>query len=139
VNYSGLPSGLSDLNGSLVFTRNQLHIEQLTAHTGGGTLDLKGDASNYNQKLNFNLTAISKDVRLRYPPGVSSTATAELHWVGTKSASLVSGDVLVTKLAVTPGFDFGSYLERSRQSAAVTAANSPLYNIKLDVSVRTAP
>ncbi len=138
-NYAGLPSGLSEMNGNLLFTRDRIHIEQLTARTGGGTLDLKGDASNYNQQLNFNLTAIGKDVRLRYPPGVSSTATAELHWVGTKSASLVSGDVLVTKLAVTPGFDFGSYLEHSRQSAAVTSANSPLYNIKLDVSVRTAP
>ena len=139
VNYANLPIGLSDLNGSLAFTRNQLHIEQLTARTGGGTLDLKGDAGNYNQQLNFNLTAIGKDVRLRYPPGVSSTATAELHWVGTKSASLVSGDILVTKLAVTPGFDFGSYLERSRQSAGVTPATSPLNNVKLDVSVRTAP
>ena len=138
-NYAGLPSGLSDMTGSLTFTRDRLHIDQFTAHTGGGTVDLKGDASNYNRQLNFNLTAIGKDVRLRYPPGVSSTATAELHWVGTKSASLVSGDVLVTKLSVTPGFDFGSYLERSRQAASVTAANSPLYNIKLDVAVRTAP
>ncbi len=138
-NYAGLPIGLSDLNGSLTFTRNQLHIEQLTARTGGGTLDLKGDASNYNQQLNFNLTANGRDVRLRYPPGVSSTATTELHWVGTKSASLVSGDVLVTKLAVTPGFDFGSYLERSRQTAGITPATSPLNNVKLDVSVRTAP
>ena len=139
VNYANLPIGLSELNGTLLFTRNQLHIEQLTARTGGGTLDLKGDASNYNQQLNFNLTAIGKDVRLRYPPGVSSTATTELHWVGTRSASLVSGDILVTKLAVTPGFDFGSYLERSRQSAGVTPATSPLNNVKLDVSVRTAP
>jgi translocation and assembly module TamB len=138
-NYAGLPSGLSDMKGSLTFTRDRIHIDQFTAHTGGGTLDLKGDASNYSGQPSFNLTAVGKEVRLRYPPGVSSTATAELHWVGTKSASLISGDVLVTKLSVTPGFDFGSYLERSRQSAAVTLANSPLYNIKLDVSVRTAP
>ena len=138
-NYAGLPSGLSDMKGLLTFTRDRIHIDQFTAHTGGGTLDLKGDASNYSGQPSFNLTAVGKEVRLRYPPGVSSTATAELHWVGTKSASLISGDVLVTKLSVTPGFDFGSYLERSRQSAAVTLANSPLYNIKLDVSVRTAP
>jgi len=137
--YAGLPSGLSDMKGMFTFTRDRIHIDQFTAHTGGGSLDLKGDASNYNGQLSFNLTAVGKEVRLRYPPGVSSTATAELHWVGTKSASLVSGDVLVTKLSVTPGFDFGSYLERSRQTASVTAANSPLYNIKLDVSVRTAP
>jgi translocation and assembly module TamB len=138
-NYAGLPSGLSEMNGSLTFTRDRVHIDQLTARTGGGTLDLKGDATNYNGQLNFNLTAAGKEVRLRYPPGVSSTATAELHWVGNLSASTVSGDILVTKLAVTPGFDFGSYLERSRQSASITPANSPLYNVKLDVAVRTAP
>jgi translocation and assembly module TamB len=138
-NYAGLPSGLSEMNGSLVFTRDSVHVEKLTARTGGGTLDLKGDATNYNRQLNFNLTAVGKDVRLRYPPGVSSTATTELHWVGNRSASTISGDILVTKLAVTPGFDFGSYLERSRQSAAIAPANSPLYGVKLDVAVRTAP
>jgi translocation and assembly module TamB len=137
--YAGLPSGLTEMTGSLTFTRDRVHIEQFTARTGGGTLDLKGDATNFNHELNFNLTAAGKEVRLRYPPGVSSTATAELHWVGNRSASTVSGDVLVTKLAVTPGFDFGSYLELSRQSAAITSANSPLYNVKLDVAVRTAP
>jgi len=139
VNYAGLPSGLSEMNGSLVFTRDGIHIESLTARTGGGTLDLKGDATHFNQQFSFNLTAVGKDVRLRYPPGVSSTANAELHWVGTRSASTVSGNILVTKLAVTPGFDFGSYLERTRQSAAIAPANSPLYNVKLDVAVRTAP
>jgi translocation and assembly module TamB len=138
-NYAGLPSGLSEMNGTLAFTRDRVHIDQLTARTGGGTLDLKGDATHYQGQLNFNLTAVGKEVRLRYPPGVSSTATAELHWIGNRSASMVSGDVMVTKLAVTPGFDFGSYLERSRQSAAITPANSPLYNVKLDVAVRTAP
>jgi len=139
VNYAGLPSGLSEMNGSLTFTKDRVHIDQLTARTGGGTLDLKGDATNYNRQLSFNVTAVGKDVRLRYPPGVSSTATAELHWIGTRAASTVSGDILVTKLAVTPGFDFGSYLERSRQSAAITPANSPMYNVKLDIAVRTAP
>lgn len=138
-NYAGVPSGLSELNGSLSFTRDRVHIDQLSGRTGGGVLDLKGEATYYNRQLNFNLTAIGKDVRLRYPPGVSSTATAELHWVGSRQVSLVSGDIMVTKLAVTPGFDFGSYLEKSRQSAAITAANSPLYNVKLDIAVRTAP
>jgi translocation and assembly module TamB len=138
-NYAGLPSGLSEMNGTLTFSRDHIHIEQLTARTGGGTLDFKGDGTTYNGQFNFDLTAVGKDVRLRYPPGVSSTANAELRWVGTRSSSTVSGNILVTKLAVMPGFDFGSYLERSRQSAAVTAANSPLYNVKLDIAVRTAP
>jgi translocation and assembly module TamB len=139
LSYAGLPSGLSELNGSLFFTRDRVLIETLTARTGGGTLDLKGDASYYKQQLNFNLTATGKDVRLRYPPGVSSTADAELHWIGTRSNSTVSGDIRINKIAVTPGFDFSAYLERSRQFYTVTAANSPLYNVKLDIHVVTAP
>jgi translocation and assembly module TamB len=139
ISYAGLPSGLSELNGSLLFTRDRVHIETLTARTGGGTLDLKGDATNLQQQMNFNLTATGKDVRLRYPPGVSSTADTELHWVGTRSASTVSGDISVTKIAVTPGFDFSTYLERSRHFSTVTVANSPLNNVKLDINVVTAP
>ena len=137
--YAGLPSGLSEMNGSLVFTRDRLHIDTLTARTGGGTLDLKGDATSYGQQINFNVSATARGVRLRYPPGVSSTADADVHWVGTRNASTVSGDITVTKLAVTPGFDFSSYLERSRQIASITPANSPLYNVKLDLHVQTAP
>ncbi|MGA7217336.1 MAG: translocation/assembly module TamB domain-containing protein, partial [Candidatus Sulfotelmatobacter sp.] len=137
--YAGLPSGLSGLNGSLLFTRDHAHIETLNARTGGGTLDLKGDATFIKRQLNFNLTATGRDVRLRYPPGVSSTADAELRWVGTRSASTLSGDISVNKIAVTPGFDFSAYLDRSRQYSAVNTTGSPLNNVKLDVHVVTAP
>ncbi len=137
ISYAGLRSGLSELNGSLLFTRDHMHIETLTARSGGGSIDLKGDAV-YKQR-NFNLTAIARDVRLRYPPGVSSTANAELHWVGSQSASTLSGEISINKIAVTPGFDFSAYLERSRQFSTVTVSNSPLSNIKLDIHVQTAP
>ncbi len=139
VAYAELPSGLSEMNGSLVFTRDRVHIDSLTARTGGGTLDLKGDATFYNRQINFDLAATGKGVRLRHPPGVSSTADAELHWVGTGNSSTLSGDITVTKLAVTPGFDFSAYLERSRQLSSITPANSPLYRVKLDIHVQTTP
>jgi translocation and assembly module TamB len=137
--YAGVPSGLTELDGSLLFSRDHVHIETLTSRTGGGTIELKGDATYVNQQLNFNLAARGKDVRLRYPPGVSSTADAELQWVGSRSASTVSGNISVSKIAVTPGFDFSAYLERSRQFSTVTGTNSPLYNVKLDIHVQTAP
>jgi len=137
--YAGLPSGLGELNGSLLFTHEHFLIETLSARTGGGTLDLKGDASYIHQQLNFNLTATGKDVRLRYPPGVSSTADAKLNWIGTRSSSTVSGDIAINKMSITPGFDFGSYLDRSRQATGITTANSPLFNVKLDIHVQTAP
>jgi translocation and assembly module TamB len=139
VSYANLPSGLSGIDGSLVFTRNRVQIDALTARTGGGTLAFRGDATYVERQLSFNLTASGKDVRLRYPPGVSSTADATLHWIGTRSASTVTGDILVNKIAITPGFDFGLYLDRGRQGGPLTAANSPLYNVKLDIHVQTAP
>jgi translocation and assembly module TamB len=139
LSYAGVPSGLSELNGSVVFTRDHMHIDTLSARTGGGNVDLKGDATYINRQLNFNLTANGKGVRLRYPPGVSSTADGELHWVGSRSASTLSGDISIEKIAVTPGFDFSAYLERSRQFSTVTSANSPLNDVKLDIRVQTAP
>jgi translocation and assembly module TamB len=62
-----------------------------------------------------------------------------VHWQGTPAGSTVSGEIFVTKLAVTPGFDFSSYLERSRQIGSIAPPNSPLNKIKLDLHVQTAP
>ncbi len=77
-------------------------------------------------------------MRLRYPPGVSATANADLHFVGTSSASTLNGEIIVTKLAMTPGFDFGAYLERS-QASALPPTNRLLNRIRLDVHIATTP
>jgi translocation and assembly module TamB len=137
--YADLPSGLSDMNGSLVFNKNRLQIESLTAHTGGGILTLSGGATTYQGQINFDFSANAQDVRLRYPAGVSSTANADLRFYGNREASTLSGDVTVTKLAITPGFDFAAYAASSSQSVVVPPATSPLYRVKLDLHVVTAP
>lgn len=137
--YANLPSGLSDMNGSLIFNKNRLQIENLTAHSGGGMLTLTGGATTYQGQINFDFGANAQDVRLRYPPGVSSTANADLRFYGTREGATLSGDVTVTKLAVTPGFDFAAYANSSSQSVVVPPATSPLYRVKLDVHVTTAP
>ena len=139
LNYADLPSGLSDMNGSLIFNKNRLQIETLTARSGGGTLTVTGGATTYQGQLNFDFSASAQEVRLRYPQGVSSTADAELHFFGTREASTLAGDVTITKLAITPGFDFASYASSSSQSVVVPPATSPLYRVKLDVHVTTAP
>jgi translocation and assembly module TamB len=138
VAYIDLPSALSDINGSLIFNQDRLQIENLTAHTGGGLVTFGGYATAYNGKFNFDLTVQGQDVRLRYPPGVSATANADLHFVGSSSASTLSGEILVTKLAMTPGFDFGAYLDRS-QGSALPPTNRLLNRIRLDVHIATTP
>jgi translocation and assembly module TamB len=137
--YVDLPSGLSDINGSLIFNQDRLQIETLTAHTGGGLVTFGGHATSFNRQLNFDLTVHGQDVRLRYPPGVSSTTNADLHFVGSTAASTLSGEVTVTKLAVTPGFDFAAYLERNSQAVTLPQTNPLLNRIRLDVHVITTP
>ncbi len=139
ISYVDLPSGLSEMNGSLLFNEDRVQIETLTAHSGGGLVTLGGFATVHNGRSTFDFTVHGEGVRLRYPPGVSSTADANLHFSGSTDASTLSGDVTVTKLSVTPGFDFGAYLARNAQSSPLPQTNPLLNRIRLDVHVVTTP
>jgi translocation and assembly module TamB len=139
VSHNDFPSGLSDLNGVLLFDRDRVQIERLSGTTGGGTVALTGSATYQNRVFLLDFGATAHDVRLRYPPGVSSTANADVRLTGTTNAALLSGDVTVTKLAITPGFDFGAYIARSRQTIVLTQTDSLQSRLKLDVHVMTTP
>jgi translocation and assembly module TamB len=139
VSHNDFPSGLSDLNGVLLFDRNRVQIESLNGTTGGGAVALTGSSTYQNGVFLFDLGATAHDVRLRYPPGVSSTANADVRLTGTTNAALLTGDVVVTKLAVTPGFDFGAYIEKSTQTAVLSHSDSLQSRLKLDVHVLTTP
>jgi translocation and assembly module TamB len=119
-----LPSALSALNGTLTFSQNQVTIESLTAQTGGGNVSFSGHAELVGKQINFDLTAKGESVRLRYPPGVSSTATATLHWNGSTAGSLLSGDVTVMKTV---------------QQASLPQTDPVLNKIRLDLHVVTTP
>lgn len=138
ISYTDLPNGLSGINGSLIFTQDRLQVESLTAKTGGGDLVLGGFIT-YDRAITFNLTARGQDIRLRYPPGISSTADANLTLAGTLKNSLLSGEITVTKFGVNPRFDFGLYLARSKQTPQVPAPDSPLSGLKFDVHVISTP
>lgn len=134
-----LPSVLSEINGTLLFNQNQVTIESLNARVGGGGISFTGHADLTGKQLDFDLNANADSVRLRYPPGVSSTADAALHWSGSSSGSLLSGDVTVTKLGFTPGFDFGAYLERAAETSSLPQTDPVLNKIRLDLHVATTP
>ena len=139
VSHNDFPSGLSDLNGVLLFDRNRIQIESLNGTTGGGAISLTGSSTYQNGVLLLDFGATAHDVRLRYPPGVSSTANADVRLTGSTNSALLTGDVVVTKLAVTPGFDFGAYIEKSKQAVVLTHADNLQSRLKLDVHVLTTP
>ena len=139
VSHNDFPSGLSDLNGVLLFDQNRVQIENLNGTTGGGTIALTGFGSYQNGVFQMDVGATAQGVRLRYPPGVSSTANANLRLSGTSNAALLSGDIVVTKLGVTPGFDFGAYLEKSKRSISAAGTDTLESHLRLDLHVVTTP
>ena len=139
VSHNDFPSGLSDLNGVLLFDRNRIQIEHLSGTTGGGTVALTGSATYQSGGFLLDFGATAQGVRLRYPPGVSSTANADLRLTGSTNSAALSGDVVVTKLAVTPGFDFSAYIEKTKQGTVLTQSDTLQSRLKLDVHVTTTP
>jgi translocation and assembly module TamB len=139
ISHNDFPSGLSDLNGLLLFDRNRIQIQNLSGTTGGGSIALSGSANYDRGVVQLDVGATAQGVRLRYPPGVSSTANANLRLTGTSNSAVLSGDVVVTKLAVTPGFDFGAYFDRSRQTVVFTQTDSLANRLRLDVHISTTP
>lgn len=136
--YIDLPNGLSKMNGRLVFNQNRLVVRQFTARTGGGDLNLGGFIA-YQNGVYFDLTATGTDVRVRYPQGVSSSANADLHLLGTLKGATLSGDLTVTKFAMNPSFDFALYVARSKQPPSVPDPNSILNKVRLNVHVSSSP
>ncbi|HKW74580.1 MAG TPA: translocation/assembly module TamB domain-containing protein [Terriglobales bacterium] len=138
ISLADLPNGLSQINGTLVLAHDRIQIQKLTAKTGGGELQLGGFLA-YRNGLYFDLTATGKDVRLRYPPGVSASADATLRYTGSAKSSQLSGDILVTRFGINQRFDFGAYLEQSRKTPGLATMNPFLDNLHLDVHITSTP
>ncbi len=129
-------NGLSNLNGKLVFNDNRLVVQQLTAQTGGGQLNLGGFVT-YKSGVLFDLTATGHDVRVRYQ-GMSTVADADLGLTGTPKGATLGGDVLITKFAMNQQFDLGTYIARSKEPPTTPDPTSITNRIRLDVHVSSS-
>jgi translocation and assembly module TamB len=132
------PNGLSQMNGTLVFNRDRLEVQSLTAQTGGGKLSLGGYLT-YRQGIYADLMVKGTDIRVRYPQGVSSIASAQLHLQGAQSNLLLSGDILITRFALNSNLDLAAF---AAQPGAITAPPDPkslMNHVRLDIHVTSAP
>ena len=132
----GVPNGLSNMNGTLVFNEDRLDVKDLTATTGGGQLKIGGSLS-YQKGLFADLTATGENVRVRYA-GLSATATTSLRLQGGPPALRLSGNVLITRFGIGPDVDFASFAGTGGVSAPPDP-NSATSKITLDVHVTSAP
>jgi translocation and assembly module TamB len=132
-----LPNGLSKMNGTLVFDQDRLEVQSLTAQTGGGQLSIGGFLS-FQQGLYGDLTATGKDIRVRYPQGISSMADAHLRLQGSSNNLLLSGNVLLTRFAINPNLDLASYANSSAVSVPPDP-NAPSSHVRLDIHITSSP
>ena len=134
-----LPNGLSQLRGTLEFNQNRLEVKSLTAMTGGGQLSVEGYLA-YQHGIFADLTVTGKSVHIRYPSGVSSLADLRLQLQGPQSNLLLSGDVLITRFAVSPDLDLASLAVQAGSSVqSIAPPNAPSNHVRLDVQISSSP
>jgi translocation and assembly module TamB len=132
----GIPNGLSNMNGTLVFNEDRLEVRTLTATTGGGQLKLGGFLT-YRKGLYADLTATGETVRVRLY-GLSATANANLRLQGGYSGALLSGNILLTRFGVGADVDFSAFAGAGGVSLPPDPT-SPSNKIQLDVKINSSP
>jgi translocation and assembly module TamB len=132
----GIPNGLSNMNGTLVFNQDRLQVQQLTATTGGGELKI-GGSIRFRNGFFADLTATGEAVRVRLY-GLSATANANLRLQGGLNSSQLSGTILITRFGVGADVDLAAFSGMGGVSAPLDP-NAPANRIRLDVRVTSAP
>ncbi len=139
-NIADVPNGISDASGTVVFTKDRATIQSLTGETGGGRIELSGFASFGGGQLVFRLHASAREVRVRYPEGVSTVANASLNLTGTSDSSMLSGTVTVLRTGINLQSDFSSLLAKSAEPVQTPSARRGLLGgMSFDVQIQTAP
>jgi translocation and assembly module TamB len=132
----GVPNGLSELSGTMVFNENRLEVRDVSGTSGGGKVTLGGFIA-YQRGLFADLTANVDTVRVRLF-GLSSTANALLHLQGNPQNLLLSGNVLITRFGVGPDVDFAAF---AGGSGIPTAPDPSAFSnkVRMDVHVTSSP
>ncbi len=133
----GVPNGLSDMNGTLVFTEDRLQVQNLTGKTGGGDLKF-GGSLRFRNGFYADLTATGDAVRVRWY-GLSATANANFKLQGTSTSSLLSGNIMITRFGVGQDVDFAAFAGSGASISAPPDPDAPSNKVRLDVHITSAP
>jgi translocation and assembly module TamB len=131
------PTGLSNLQGDLVFDANRLFFDNVTGEAGGGTLTLSGSVDYSERPLRYDISARTDRLRIRYPEGLSWLVGGQLRLSGTLDGGLLSGKVVVQRVNLNEGLESAGSLVSTGSSSP---ASSPyLRNLQFDVEASSTP
>jgi translocation and assembly module TamB len=138
-NIVDVPNGISNANGAIVFAGGRATIQSFTGETGGGRIELSGFASLAGGQTIFRLAAHVRQVRIRYPEGVSTVADADLSLTGTPARSMLAGTITIQRTGFNPQSDFSSLIAQSSQPVETPPARTGLLGgLHFDIQVNTA-
>jgi translocation and assembly module TamB len=134
------PTGLSNINGDLVFDATRLYFENVSAEAGGGSLHLTGSVSFAESPLRYDVSLRSDRVRIRYPVGMSWLVGGSLRMSGTPSGGVLSGRVIVERVTLTQGLEVAGMLVSAKEGITGPSTSSLfLRNLQFDVEAVSAP
>jgi len=134
------PTGLSTITGDVVFDATRLYFENVSAESGGGTLQLTGSVNYAESPLRYDVTVRTDRVRIRYPEGMSWLVGGSLRLTGTPAAGLLSGRVTIERVTLTQGIEVAGMLVSAKEGITSPTTSSPyLRNLQFDVEALSAP
>ena len=134
------PTGLSAINGDVVFDATRMYFESMSAESGGGTLHLSGNVNYSESPLRYDVSVATDRVRIRYPEGMSWLVGGSLRLVGTPAAGTLSGKVTIDRVTLTQGLEVAGMLVSAKEGISSPATSSSyLRNLQFDVEALSAP
>jgi hypothetical protein len=96
--------GLEAVNGTIRFEETGAIMDDLTGRVAGGDVVFGGAILREGYRLTeYNLTAVGRSLRLRYPAGFESTVNMDLGLLGPLNAPRLAGTVDVLRVRQTGG------------------------------------
>jgi translocation and assembly module TamB len=139
-NISGVPNGISNATGAVVFSGDRASIESFSGETGGGKIQLSGFAAYSGGNPVFRVHADLAQVRVRYPEGVSTVADANLNFTGSIERSMLAGTITVLRSSFNAQSDFGSLIAHSAEPVRAPAVQTGLLGgVNFDINIQTSP
>jgi len=134
------PTGLSAIKGDLVFDATRLFFENVTAESGGRSLQLSGNVNYAETPLRYDVTVRTDHLRIRYPVGMSWLAGGTLRLTGTTQAGSLSGRVIIERVTLSQGLEVAGMLVSVKEGISGPATTSSyLRNLQFDIEALSAP
>lgn len=132
-----LPVGLQHCNGTLALTKDRLNISSFEGNVGGGKLTAQGGVA-LRPAIQFDMGVTAHDVRMLYPQGMREAINANIRLTGTTTAAVLGGNVNLTDLSFTPGFDLTNFVGQFSNGVEAPPSQGFAQDIALNLNVHSS-